>query len=115
MGFRLSFLILLGLFSFSFPAFSEKEMVRMVYFYPKDRQIDRAAIQTKMDKLAKTLISFYKGLIFEKSNNEHVFHTVQGDGEAGDYIQDNATPEDLILIEIREKKGLISQRIFTSL
>ena len=105
MGFRLSSLMLVGLFSFSFTAFSEKEMVRMVYFYPVDRQIDRAAIQTKMDSLIGILVSFYKGLVFEKSNNAYVFHTVQGDREAGDYILGPAEPEELILTEIREKKG----------
>ena len=105
MRFRLSFLMLVGLFSFSFTAFSEKEMVRMVYFYPKDRQIDRAAIQTRMDGLIEVLVSFYEGLVFEKSNNEHVFHTVQGDREAGDYILGPDQPETLILAEIREKKG----------
>ena len=105
MRIRLLFLMLLGLFSFSFSAFSEKEMVRMVYFYPIDRQIDRAAIQTKMEKLIKVLVSFYKGLVFEKSNNTYVFHTVQGDREAGDYILGPAEPEDLILTEIRQKKG----------
>ena len=105
MRFRLSFLMLVGLFSFSFTAFSEKEVVRMVYFYPTDRQIDRAAIQTKMEKLIKVLVPFYEGLIFEKSNNEHVFHTVQGNREAGDYILGPDQPEVLILDEIREKKG----------
>ena len=105
MGFRLSFLILVGLFSFSFTAFSEKEMVRMVYFYPIDRQTDRAAIQTKMDKLIDVLVPFYKGLVFEKSNDTYIFHIVQGDRKAGDYILGRAEPEELILTEIREKKG----------
>ena len=105
MRFRLSFLMLVGLFSFSFNAFSEKEMVRMVYFYPIDRQIDRAAIQTRMEGLIEVLVPSYEGLIFEKSNNEHVFHTVQGDREAGDYILGPDQPETLILAEIREKKG----------
>ena len=105
MGFRLSFLMLVSLFSFSFTAFSEQEMVRIVYFYPIDRQIDRAAIQTKTGDLIKTLVPFYKGLVFEKSNNAYVFHTVQGDHKAGDYILEPAELEKRILIEIREKKG----------
>ena len=102
---KLLFLMLLSLFSFSFPAFSQQEMVRMVYFYPRDRQIDQVAVQKRMDGLAEILVSFYKGLVFEKSNNAHVIHVVQGDREAGDYILADAQPEDLILAEIREKKG----------
>ena len=105
MRFRLSCLMLVGLFSFSFTAFSEQEMVRIVYFYPIDRQIDQAAIQTKIDKLIDVLVPFYKGLVFEKSNNAYVFHTVQGNCEAGDYILGPAEPEELILTEIRKKKG----------
>lgn len=105
MRFRLVFLMLIGLFSFSFAAFGQQEMVRMVYFYPKDRQIDRAAIQTRMDKLIDVIVSFYEGLVFEKSNNAYVFHTVQGDRKAGDYILGPTEPEDLILTEIHEKKG----------
>ena len=113
MGFRLSFLMLVGLFSFSSTAFSEQEMVRIVYFYPIDRQIDRAAIQTKTDKLIDVLVPFYKGLVFEKSNNAYVFHTVQGDHEAGDYLLGPPEPEELILIEIRKKKGFdLSKNIY---
>ena len=105
MRFRLLFLMILGLFSLSFTAFSEKEMVRMVYFYPKDRPVDKDTIETKMDGLAEILTSFYKGLVFEKSNGEYVVHIVEGQHEAGDYILEPAGPEEPILTEIREKKG----------
>lgn len=111
MRFKLLFFMLLILFSFSFTIYSQQEMVRMVYFYPKDRAIDQAAIQTKMNGLAKILVSFYEGLVFEKTNNEYVVHFVQGDHNASDYISRRGIldiidpePTEWILSEIREKK-----------
>ena len=103
MRFRLSFLMLVGLFSFSFTAFGQQEMVRMVYFYPKDRPVDKDTMETRMDGLAEILTSFYKGLVFEKSNDEYVVHIVKGQHEAGDYVLNFDSPEDQMLAEIREE------------
>ena len=97
MRFKLLFCLL---FSFSYTVFSQQEMVRMVYFYPKDRAIDRAAIQTKMDGLAEILVSFYEGLVLEKFNDEYAVHIVQGHHEASDYVLNFDRPEDQMLAEI---------------
>ena len=112
MRYKLLFFILLILFCFPFTGFSQQEMVRMVYFYPKDKPIDRDATQTKMENLAKILRSFYRGLIFEQSNDRFLVHFVQGQHEANDYISprgvfDIVKPEPIkrMFSEIREQKG----------
>ena len=86
MRIKLLFLTLSTLLIFCFPVFSQQEMVRMVYFYGKDRPIDIAATRNKMDNLAEILVSFYEGLRYEKSGGEFVVHFVQGKHEAADYV-----------------------------
>lgn len=103
MRIKLLFLTLSTFLIFCFPVFSQQEMVRMVYFYGKDRPIDRDATRKKMDNLAEILVSFYDGLIYEKSGDEFVVHFVQGKHEAGDYILNFESPENQILAEIREE------------
>ena len=108
MRFKLLFFMLLIFFSFSFPVFSQQEMVRMVYFYPTNKKIDETTINTKINGLAKTLKSVYNGLIFEKSNDEYVVHIVEGRDEAADYIHNRDTSklfEEQILDEIEKEKG----------
>ena len=106
MQFKLLFFLFTILLSFSLPVFSQQEIVRMVYFYPKDRSIDSDNVQKKMNELAEILTSFYKGLVFEKSNDdEYVVHIVKGQHETGDYILNFDRPEDQMLAEIREETG----------
>ena len=105
MRFKLLFLMFIILFSFPFTALSQQEKVRMVYFYAKDRPIDEAATQKRMEDVAKILTSFYKGIIFEKSGDNFVIHFVQGKQGAGDYILNSDSPEDQMLAEIHEEKG----------
>ena len=111
--YKLLFFMLLIFFSFSFTVFSQHEMVRMVYFYAKDRPIDKDATQTKMDKLGKTLTPFYEGIVFEKTDDNFKVHYVQGKHDAGDYILNFDSPEDQMLAEIREETGFnLSENLY---
>ncbi len=112
MRFKLLFLVFTVLLSFSLPVFSQQEMVRMVYFYGKDGQIQQNEIETKMTGLANQLLDIYEGLVFEKENEAFVVHIVQGRRNASDYILGQgifnlfaAEPEEQILDEIREEKN----------
>ena len=111
MRFKLLFFVLLIFFSFSLIAFSQQEMVRLVYFYGKDRVIDQNDVKTKMTALANSLLDIYNGLIFEKENNAVVVHIVKGNRNADDYIKKKffnlfpANPETDVLDEIQKKKN----------
>lgn len=113
MQFKLLFFMFTILLSFSLPVFSQQEIVHMVYFYPKDRPIDSDNVEKKMNELAKILTSFYKGLAFEKSNDEYVVHIVKGQHETGDYTLNFDRPEDQMLAEIREETGFnLSENLY---
>ncbi len=74
------------LFLVCFSAFGQKQMVRMVYFYAKDKEFNMAETQIRMENLAKTLTSFYKGLNIEKDNDNFKVHYIETDHNASEYI-----------------------------
>ena len=83
MRFKLLFLMLTAVLSFSLPTFGQQEKVRLVYFYPNDRYPgghptaeQKAVVKKQLDTLIKKVKEFFKGQVvggktfdFEKDEN----------------------------------------------
>lgn len=93
------------LFLVCFSAFSQNEMVRMIYFHAKDDKFDETKeteTQKRMENLAEILTSFYKGLNIEKENGDFKVHFIESDHDAEEYEKSKNDAEE-IMKEVRKK------------
>ena len=112
MKFRLLFLILTVVFSFSLPTFAEKaEVVQLVYFFPKDRPVNDAnKIETELNTLVENVQNFYRNEMIRLEFADKTF-----DFELVEFYQGNFSHADYFFINSDGKQEFDDDKVLNEI